>query len=184
MVAVAAGSVRRNDATMNDRPLLRDYWRWELERRFVLPRLPESVDPHAFMRLRDLFVEGANLRLRWVQTPSGEVRVVKLGQKRADPDAPDDPRRRRLTTIYMEAAEAAVMARMPGRRSCKRRYTVVEAGLTWAVDVWEEPEARRGLVMAEIECTSVEELAAVSPPAWCGREVTEEAGSSAFALAE
>lgn len=169
---------------MNDRPMLRDYWRLELERRFVLPRLPEGVDPQAFTRLRDLFVEGAHLRLRWVEAPSGEVIVVKLGQKRADPDAPSDPQRRRLTTIYITAEEAEVLRGLPGRRSCKRRYSVALAGRAWAVDVWEEPAARRGLVMAEVECGSVEELAAVQMPTWCEREVTQEEGFSAFALAE
>ncbi len=169
---------------MNDRPLLRDYWRLELERRFVLPRLPEVVDPLAFTRLRDLFVEGANLRLRQVEAPSGEVVVVKLGQKRADLEAPSDPRRRRLTTIYMTAEEAEVLCGLPGRRSCKRRYQLVEAGRTWAIDVWEQPQARRGLVLAEIECASDAELAAVVAPTWAGREVTEDEGYSAFRLAE
>lgn len=169
---------------MTDRPMLRDYWRLELERRFVLPRLPDVVDAQAFTRLRDVFVAGANLRLRWVETPGGEVVVVKLGQKRADLEAPSDARRRRLTTIYMTAAEAEVFRRLPGRRSCKRRYQVVEAGRTWAVDVWEEPAARRGLVMAEVECGNVAELADVRMPQWCEREVTEDEGYSAFALAE
>ena len=169
---------------MTDRPLRRDYWRWELERRFVLPRLPDGVDAAAFTRLRDLFVAGTNLRLRQVEAPDGRVLIAKLGQKRADPDAPADPRRRQLTTIYMTPDEAEVLGGLPGRRSCKRRYQLVEDGRTWAIDVWEAPEARRGLVMAEIECASDAELAAVVVPPWAGREVTEDAGFSAFALAQ
>ncbi|MEZ6036499.1 MAG: hypothetical protein R3F29_03390 [Planctomycetota bacterium] len=169
---------------MNDRPLQRDYSRRELERRFVLSRLPDAVDPTAFTRLRDLFVADAQLRLRIVEAPDGRVLVVKLGQKRADPEAPDDARCRRLTTIYMSEAEARALAALPGRRSCKRRYHLVENGLTWAIDVWEEPSARVGLVMAEVECGTLAQLAAVPMPSWAEREVGDDPRFSAFALAE
>jgi CYTH domain-containing protein len=169
--------------TMNERPLLRDYARLELERRFVLPVLPAAIDPGAFTRLRDLFVDGAGLRVRSVESPAGDVLVVKLGQKRPDPAAPMDPRHRRLTTIYLTAAEAAPLLALPGRRSTKRRYQLTEQGRPWAIDVWEQPTSRAGLVMAEVECDSDAELAAVQMPAWARAEVTEDPAYSAFVLA-
>ncbi|MCB9868922.1 MAG: hypothetical protein H6837_03640 [Planctomycetes bacterium] len=167
---------------MTTRPLQRDYARRELERRFVLPQLPSAVDAAVFVRLRDLFVEGSELRLRVVESPVGEVLIVKLGQKRPDPEAPGDPRCRRLTTIYMTEREAALLLALPGRGACKRRYRLEDAGQMWAIDVWEEPAARRGLVMAEVECEGLAELAALAVPAWAGREVTADPAFSAFAL--
>ncbi|MCB9878192.1 MAG: hypothetical protein H6835_11390 [Planctomycetes bacterium] len=169
---------------MPDRPLQRDYARDELERRFVLRALPPAVEASAFSRLRDLFVAGSQLRLRTVEAPDGSVLIVKLGQKRAAPDAPTDVRRRRLTTIYMTEGEARVLSGLPGRRSCKRRYHHVEHGVTWAIDVWEAPASRAGLVMAEVECDSLQHLAAVPVPEWVEREVTTDPAFSAFELAE
>ncbi|MCA8951531.1 MAG: hypothetical protein KDE27_18635 [Planctomycetes bacterium] len=167
-----------------DRPLERRYYRWELERRFVLPALPTAVDSTSFHRLRDLFVAGSGLRVRIVESPDGTPIVVKLGQKRPDPAAPDDPRRRRLTTIYLTPLEAEPLLALPGRRSVKRRFHLAEQGRTWAVDVWEAPAARRGLVLAEVECDSDAELAAIRPPAWAGEEVTARPEFSAFELSE
>lgn len=169
---------------MTERPLQRDYARRELERRFVLEQLPAAVDAKAFQRFRDLFVDGAELRLRVVESPAGEVLVVKLGQKRGDPEAPGDPRCRRLTTIYLTAAEAAPLLALPGRRSCKRRHHLSEGGRTWAIDVWEEPAAQRGLVMAEIECATLAELGSVPMPGWAAREVTDDPAYSAFVLSK
>lgn len=166
-----------------DRPARRDYARIERERRFRLERLPEAVDARDFVRLRDRFVEGTFLRVRRVERPDGTEVVTKLGQKLVDPEAPDDPRRRRMTTIYLEPGRARALAGLPGRTSSKRRYTLVEAGRTWAIDVWEEPAGAAGTIVAEVECDTDEELAAVAPPPWTAGEVTTDPAFGAFALA-
>lgn len=168
---------------MNDRPDRRDYARLELERRFVLTSLPAAVDERAFRRLRDLFVSDTGLRLRRVEDPLGNELVTKLGQKLPDPDAPDAPGRSRLTTIYLPPDAAAPLQSLPGVRSSKRRYTLEEQGRTFAIDVWEEPATCAGLVLAEVECETVEQLTAVVMPAWAEREVTDDPRYSAFVLA-
>lgn len=166
-----------------DRPLRRKYARIERERRFLLDALPAQVDAADYVRLRDRFVEGAPLRLRRVERPGGDEVVTKLGQKIVDPEAPSDPRRRQMTTIYLEPGEASALDALPGARSVKRRYTLVEGELTWAIDVWEEPASAAGTIVAEIECPTDAELDAVAPPAWAAREVTEDPHYGAFALA-
>jgi adenylate cyclase len=52
----------------------------------------------------------------------------------------------------------------------KTRHTVVEAGLTWEVDVF--AGANHGLVLAEIELE--EEGQPVAIPEWAGKEVTRD----------
>lgn len=168
---------------MDDRPLQRKYARIERERRFLLTSLPREVDPQDFVRLRDCFVSGTHLRLRYVEDPDGRVLVVKLGQKTPDPDDPNDTRRRIMTTIYLPEDEAASLP-LTGTRSVKRRYKLAEQGWTFCIDVWEEPSAAKGLVLSEVECPSDEELSRITLPKWAEREVTEDSNYSAFVLAQ
>jgi len=166
----------------NDRPMQRNYARLELERRFLLTVLPPGVDPDDFVRLHDLFAAGTGLRIRRVEDAAGRDLVVKIGQKLPDPEAPEAPGHNLLTTIYLSPTEAAPLLGLPGPTSCKRRYSLQHQDHTWAIDVWEAPHACAGLIMAEVECATAAELAAITPPAWVGEEVTNERSYSAFAL--
>lgn len=166
-----------------DRPTKRPYARIERERRFLLDRLPPGVSPDDYERIDDLFIEGTHLRLRVVRRPTGEWLATKLGQKVVAPDAPDDPRQRQMTTIYLPEGEGAVLASLPGLRAMKRRHRLCEQGLTFAVDVWESPVGARGVILAEVEAASLEELDRVTLPTWAHREVTHEPELSAIALA-
>ncbi len=168
---------------MTDRPLKRKYARIERERRFALKRLPAGLDPGTFQRLRDCYVRDTHLRLRQVETPDGEIVIVKLGQKIVDPEAPEDPRRRQMTTIYFDAAEAAAL-RLDGLRTVKRRYKHREQGWTFCIDVWEQPTGAAGVIVAEVECPTDAELDAVTCPSWAEGEVTEDPAYSAILLAQ
>lgn len=168
---------------MSPRPIRRKYARVERERRFLLERLPPEVDPADYVRLHDLFVEGTCLRLRRVERPDGSEVVTKLGQKVADPEAPDDPRRRLMTTIYLAPGESDALARVDGRRAAKRRYTLDAHGHAWAIDVWEAPPGAAGTILAEVECDSDAELDSIEEPAWASCEVTDDPAYTAVALA-
>ena len=168
---------------LNDRPTVRPYARIERERRFVVDVFPDFIDPKRFKRLRDVYVDGTHLRYRRVEDPDGRVLQLKLGQKKPDPDAPGDPRRRSMTTLYLEPSEAAPLRVLSGRRSVKRRYEVPDQGWTFALDVWEAPGASAGIMLAEVECPTDEALAAILRPAWASREVTDEPVFSAWRLA-
>lgn len=166
-----------------DRPTRRPYARIERERRFVLERLPDDLDPTDFRRLRDTYIEGTDLRLRRVESPDGALVQLKLGQKTLDPDAPDDPRRRRMTTFYLRPEEEATLSLLPGARSVKRRYKVLEQGWTFCIDVYEAPARAAGTVLCEVECDTDEALEAIVCPEWAREEVTEEASYTGWALA-
>lgn len=169
---------------MDDRPLRRKYARIERERRFVLDRLPPSVDPGEFERLDDLFVHGTHLRLRRVTSASGQWLATKLGQKIVVADVPGDARLREMTTIYLPDDEGARLASsLDGLRATKRRYKVPEQGFTFCIDVWEAPAAAAGIVVAEVEAESLEALEAIAAPSWATREVTDDVAFSAITLA-
>lgn len=168
---------------MDDRPRRRGYARIERERRFVLDALPPHVDAGDFERLRDLYIAGTELRLRRIESPDGELILVKLGQKTIDPDAPADPRRRRMTTFYLRPADEAALCELPGRRSVKRRYELVERGRTFCIDVYEAPASAAGRIVCEVECESDRELDEVGMPDWARAEITSDASYSGFELA-
>lgn len=167
---------------MDNRPLIRRYARVERERRFLLQKMPPGIDPNDFQRLYDCFVRETSLRLRRVEDPIGNVLVVKLGQKLPDPNAPNDPTRRMLTTIYLTEAEGLALS-LDGVQSVKRRFKLEEQGAIFVIDQWESPSVLSGLLLAEVECESDAELAAIQLPAWAVAEVTTDPAYSAFALA-
>lgn len=169
---------------MHDRPLHRPYARLELERRFLLEVLPPEAEARGFVRLHDRFVTGTHLRLRHVRASDGRWLATKLGQKIPNPEAPEDPRQRQMTTLYLPEAEGAALAPLSGVTSVKRRYELPEQGFTWCIDVWEAPAAAAGVILAEVEAPTLEELECLLEPAWAAREVTDDPGYSAFALAQ
>jgi CYTH domain-containing protein len=59
-----------------------------------------------------------------------------------------------------------------GRRVEKTRYRIPYEGLTIEVDVYRG--ALAGLVLAEVEFSSLREAQKFSPPGWFGREVTDD----------
>ena len=161
-----------------DRPQKRGYFRIERERRFLVDTFPQFVDPEAYERLVDRYIEGTELRLRTIESPEGAFTQVKLGQKRANPIDPENPRHRQMTTFYLRPEDSRVLATLPARVSVKRRYAISEQGRTFALDVYEQPHARIGLMIAEVECDSDEDLDRIQCPSWSAREITEDSAYS------
>lgn len=168
---------------MDDRPQHRPYARLELERRFLLASLPSAVPGDAYERLFDTYVAGTHLRVRHVHRPDGAWITSKLGQKIINPEAPEDPRQRKMTTIYLPQEEARVLDGLAGLRTVKRRYKLVEQGFTWCIDVWESPAGAAGTMVAEVETAAIDQLERIVLPSWAIREVTADAQYSAIALA-
>lgn len=152
----------------------------ERERRFLVAELPAS-EPVATRRIEDVYVTGTRIRLRRSEgTVDGHHEVVrKLTQKIAEPGGPDG-RQGLITTMYLDEREYERLAALPGDRITKTRLSHPPMG----VDVFDAPHD--GLLIAEIEFTDDESMAAFSPPPWCGREITTDPtyrGSRLAALA-
>jgi adenylate cyclase len=67
---------------------------------------------------------------------------------------------------------ALSMFKLSDMKVFKARYSIIDGGTTWDVDRFELEN--QGLVIAECEMHSLDELRALSPPEWCGEEVTED----------
>lgn len=154
------------------------YARPELERRWLLARVPDGLArPRA---IADRYVEGTRLRLRAVDDRAVGRQDWKLGQK-VRPD-PSDPGRVAHTTLYLDEAEHRLLGRaLPGRDLTKVRWRWDTRGGPYSVDVFEGE--LRGLVMAEVEHQSAEDLAARAAPPGAIAEVSADDRFSGGSLA-
>jgi hypothetical protein len=148
------------------------YARVERERRFLLDALPPEAAGGDWEQFDDLYFPGTTLRLRRVTGPDGAVRERKLNQKLPAPDGA--PHARVITSVYLDEADFALLARLPGGAPlAKRRHRLAWEGRGLGVDVFLGPLT--GLVLAEVELDSEAALHAFAPPPFARREVTEDA---------
>jgi len=113
-----------------------------------------------------------------VEDLAGEVLERKLGHKRRPDQA--DPAAVHHTSLYLNEAESALLADLPGRCLVKVRRTIQAGEHRAAVDVFEGP--LEGLIMLEVEFRTGQERAAYRPPSWVGEEVTHREEFSGGAL--
>jgi len=161
------------------------YARIERERRFLLPVLPDALDPdRGFRRITDTYIPNTRLRLRHVQSEDGTTLQWKLTQKYQTADSPET--HTILTNMYLDDAEAMTLRRIPGAVLQKRRYVLNHEGLMFAVDVFEG--ALCGLIIAECEFPNDAEAAQTSTPPFAAVEITSDpffrGGRLAFASPE
>jgi CYTH domain-containing protein len=144
---------------MGELPL--KYAHVETERRFLVRAVPAGTT--RVSDITDRYIDGTRLRLREVTTDGVTTRKlahkVRLGA---------GPARIAHTSIYLDDAEWAVLARLPARTLRKRRYHVKRDGLLLAVDQFPD-----GSLVAEIDGGAD---MPPDPPPWLDvlREVTSD----------
>jgi CYTH domain-containing protein len=141
----------------------RNYTRIENERRWLVRDPPQS---ELYTLIEDVYVDDTRIRLRRLtRFPQGE-RAYKLTKKFAS----NDPSSRAMVSIYLDSGEYDVLARsLVGFALVKKRFYVEGFG----VDVFEG--ALAGLVLAEIEADTLDELNAIAQPSFAIGEVTRDA---------
>jgi len=143
----------------------------ERERRFLLRELPEGLErksPHT--QIFDNYITGTRLRLRKIREPYKREWTWKLTQKFA-PD-PQDFSRTLITNIYLSQYEYEQLAVFEGNELRKNRYPYEHDGRRYSVDVF--LGTLWGLILAETEFATDEEMAALTPPPFAVLEVTND----------
>jgi adenylate cyclase len=138
----------------------------EIERKFLVQQAPAPLDGYPCHR-----IEQGYLAL----TDDGvEVRIRRYGRRAFLTIKSRGERARLEEEIEIDARRfRALWPLTEDRRIRKTRYLIpAPGGLTIELDVYQE--ALAGLVTAEVEFESAEAAAAFSPPAWLGREVTDD----------
>lgn len=141
------------------------YARRERERRFLLRNVRDSPSATRVVAITDHYVTGTRLRLRrTVDHGDTETTTYKLTQKVPAPSGGPGL----ITSLYLSAPEYDLLRRLPAERLDKVRRSVAPLGVDEFFD------RHRGLVLAEAEFDSDEEMAAFRRPEWVMVEVTED----------
>ncbi len=140
----------------------------ERERRWLCREVPRDRVVET-VAITDLYVTGARLRLREERSIGGGTAMLRLTRK-ADVDA----HTRLLTSIYLPEDEFALLARtLQGVRIKKLRHRLKRhQGIAMSVDEFQGELA--GLIMAEAEFDTPEQLASFPTPDFAEREVTTD----------
>jgi adenylate cyclase len=137
----------------------------EIERKFVLDQLPDGLDAYPSREIQQGYV---------AITDDVEVRLRRYGEQMFLTIKSSGDRARVEEEIEIDAGKfGALWPLTEGRRVDKRRYVIPDRGdLRIELDVYHDRLA--GLLTAEVEFTSSSASDAFEPPAWLGREVTDD----------
>ncbi len=80
--------------------------------------------------------------------------------------------REEIEAALTKEAYYHLLEKIDGRPITKRRYLIPYESYTIELDVFSGH--KEGLIMAEVEFPTVEEADSFTPPAWFGKEVTED----------
>ncbi|HEV7844324.1 MAG TPA: hypothetical protein VGO69_11555 [Pyrinomonadaceae bacterium] len=147
------------------------YTRVERERRFLLRDMPEPLTRASeHVQIWDNYITGTRLRLRKIRTPQTRKWRLKLTQKFAP--APSDSSRTVITNTYLSAYEYQVLSVFEGNEIRKNRYPYEHEGRKYSIDVF--LGALWGLILAETEFETDEEMLGFTPPPFVALEVTSD----------
>jgi CYTH domain-containing protein len=156
------------------------YARFELERRFLVERLPADTDIDRGWLITDRYISGTRLRLRKMEPLGGGDPVYKLGQKEAS--SPPDFSRTTITNIYLTRREYEVLSALPADELQKRRHHARYDDRDYTLDVFEG--RHEGLILAEVEFETDGEMQAHTPPPFALRDVSCESRFTGGELAK
>jgi CYTH domain-containing protein len=156
------------------------YARFELERRFLVGRLPEGIAEDRGWRISDRYIKNTHLRLRRMEPIHGGEIIFKLGQKHVP--SPPNFSRMTITNIYLSPGEYAVLAGLEAMELHKLRHSIEHDDLIFSVDVFNDHLT--GLVLAEVGFETPDEMdQTLDLPPWMIREVSGDVRFTGGALA-
>ncbi len=140
----------------------------ELERTYLVKRLPKGIERCESREMLDIYLPSL------ARHPV--LRIRKAGEKMAitkkQPVKEGDASRQLEQTIPLSEEEFGELSTMVGKRIWKTRYDYNYNGRTAEIDVFRGK--LKGLVLADFEFDSIEEMAKFAIPDFCLAEVTHE----------
>jgi len=135
----------------------------EIERKFLVPCLPEGYDTHPFHQIEQAYLcTDPVVRIR---QEDEDFCLTYKGKGLLSREEYNLPLTREAYAHLLPKADGSVLT--------KKRYLIPldnSDHLTIELDVFEARYA--GLVLAEVEFTTEEEAMSFQPPEWFGRDVT------------
>lgn len=140
----------------------------EFERTYLLKELPSGFEGTRSEEMLDIYIPSS--------AKHPVLRIRKAGEKyeitKKEPLKSGDASHQIEITIPLTKAEYAELGRLSGKRVQKTRFTYQENKVRYEIDVFRGD--LEGLVLVDVEFSSLEEEDAFVSPAWCLAEVTQE----------
>ena len=136
----------------------------ELERKFLVQKVPPDLDRHSHRTIDQGYLalepDGIEVRLR--KKGDAYLLTVKRGRGSARDEKEIDLTQEQFTALWPITA---------GRRLQKVRYDIPHGKFTIELDRY--TGTNTGLIVAEVEFDDEETMAAFVPPDWLGEEISE-----------
>jgi len=143
----------------------------EVERRFLLNKIPDDLlsNPKGWL-ITDRYFPHTRLRLRHLQSLSGDENIYKLTQKYHSEK--QNAYKTTITNVYLTEAEYSLLQALEGKVLKKTRYPSTFSGYSLSIDVFED--RHQGLILAEMEPDRKAGVAELALPSFVLKEVTED----------
>jgi CYTH domain-containing protein len=146
----------------------------EIERRWLVADASQlDLNDGPTRTIDDRYITGTHLRLRCIGA-SDAPPIFKLGKKYLQKTGVVQF----IVNAYLDEAEYALFAALPATVARKRRISIAGGWL----DLYDSPHP--GFAVFEKEFDSAAAARAYTPPPFAGREITDDARYSGFALAQ
>lgn len=143
----------------------------EVESRYLLSGIPDGLlDGPGGWQITDRYFPNTHLRLRHMQSLSGEEQIYKLTQKfRSETQNAYEAT---ITNMYLSQTEYDYFEGLKAGILRKKRYPFSMSGFPLSIDVFEG--RHQGLILAEKEAENESEIHALSLPAFFLGDVTND----------
>jgi CYTH domain-containing protein len=136
----------------------------EIERKFLVRELQEDLQSYTSVRIEQGYLAA---------TDEGELRLRRYGGTHTVTLKSGRGLARGEDEVALDAEQFSVLWPLTeGKRVEKTRFSIPLKARTMELDVFHGE--LEGLILAEIEFTSVADAERFSPPAWLGKDVTQD----------
>jgi CYTH domain-containing protein len=143
----------------------------EVECRYLLDKVPDNLldSPKGWL-ITDRYFPNTRLRLRHMQSLSGDQNIYKLTQKyRSEAQSAYETT---ITNVYLVEAEYSFLAALEGNVLKKTRYPYTVQNHSFSIDVFED--RHQGLILAEVELGKKEAADKFVLPSFVLKDVTND----------
>jgi len=143
----------------------------EVECRYWLSKVPDGLLDHPKgWRITDRYIPNTRLRLRHMQSLTGDEEIYKLTQKyRSEAQSAYETT---ITNLYLTQAEYQLLAALDAKILKKTRYPYSLPDHTLSIDVFEG--RHQGLILAEMEMENPAQSGALDLLPFALRDVTDD----------
>jgi CYTH domain-containing protein len=143
----------------------------EIESRYLLRQIPDDLrdNPQGWLII-DRYLPNTRLRLRHMQSLSGDEHIYKLTQKYRSES--QDVYETIITNMYLTEAEYDRFETLEAKTLKKKRYPYSLPNFSLSIDVFEG--RHQGLILAEMEMDKKADVDELALPSFILKDITDD----------